>query len=1650
MLGSLDNKVQAGINFRANLDAVDRTKRRLNSLRRDIEQTAGAFIPLSEGSDSTSRSLNRLTGSSAGASGGLAALQSQIVATRAAEESLENQTGDLRSSIRELANDAEDWSVGDTLNVKQQKLIESAALELDDIKFNEQLGIRGEDGLVIQDLDDYEKVVEQITGIGEGFSDGDRKPFLPDIGPTREFRQELEKIDQRTDDVSKHSIWENLFRPIGVDSIETPADTTDEMFPQQTDFGKHLYSDLFKGQDYNTVEQLLGDVRSGDAHLEEMLSVGPSMVEDDVNIFDLFDGGAVPQDREGGDRRLFATLPDEIQDDLLTSLRDADLTSLDDIFSASDVDLNNALIGALTDQDYSLDAESLREEVLEDLADAYPVPKSGQFYDDLKKDLDGIHPPLGELDNARKIDKQRDILQKRRDGFTGTADDLPADFLRAAEDPAVAEGLEAQGLESVGDVADAEISTLNRLPGFGPERSENLKSHAHGLRDSFNAMDENIADGLIDLMGENEEIMSSVLSASSFQDGVRAFSELDEDGLARLTEVLDEKGERILDSTAKASDAIDTADVTSELDRIRSQTHPKEQQELVNKLFRDTSNPEQALPRRQKRMRPLSGLSSTRQLKGVGGNVEKELADSGITSVADVARSDIDALSNIKFIGREKASELQAQAQIIQKQLDGLDANLVDPLVNFMTQNEEVMNTLADSSSIDDAINKLQRREQSFFQGSDDPLQGILEPQNVLRQIDPSDTRSDIHKDLRRTEGIKDSLSDRQIEMMTKIMDDLGGGADDVYGPQPLTRESMGFRTMQELMDTDPEQEPDRTKSLKGILRSIFDPETGIQSTVFDDEQLMKEGFYTDLRDALPDDVVTDGPFDQTGGRPDAAKRITQQFMDTDPDVGLADFFGEDSKSIGEIVGKIDHFEFDHPDVLDEVTSETERMLPKLADLQASRVASSVQSTSRRSDDISGVHELLPGRDFLNFKPDQDIGISPTQQIKNQFESYGENLDKDLADLRGVQKSSPVLQGGALSGITSAFFGERERRRGLFGSLSGRKSTGTNSPVDFRKHQDNLDTLIDSYDGMLPLLDATSIRLGSVNVNFESMGIMLFKLTAMIGPVVAGLMGLATAAVAATAALGGLVAVGAVEYLGEMEDTMAGINNKQEAMAELGDVLTDMAWEAVMPLRQARIGGDGMRGYEAFISALRGGLQVLNRVANIMAYIVELEVVGDELERITEFLLNPAGDQQLAENLGEVVTEVLPLINDALIAIMGNFGNMTDFVASLTANLGDRLLKVFSDLGPVLALITAYGAGFFDAALWGVGVLATLINYVSGVVGVITTLKNALLGTSTETRTLMYWLGAFIGVMNVASRVGAQLAAMKAVLSLAAGGLSKAYGILTASTWSLATATKALAINLTIIAGLILTLTYALNGLANIEIGEDGWLSSLAYYLTVAVASIGGLLAMFVNLGKILAWFGAKMSSVINLIRSSLVFKAIKTVVGMLIYLIKAKLVKAIGVAVGAVLGISAGWAVVITALLVIIPLVADLIYYLRTGDSFLVNWEKRLKQMAEYAERIRDALPGKDSRAVAGPGGNNVDDLAARGARFEPDSGGSNSSEPEVQTAGIDAGPSVQDMADSFSAMINVDASRSERELSKMIRREIDSAFNNYMKRNL
>jgi len=1486
MLGSAGNRVQAGIDFTAKLDALKRTERRLNSLKRDVDILTGGMLGLSEGSDSASRSFVRFTGSTGSASAGLGALQTQIVSTTAAQKTLEDQTGGLReevgtlnNAIRNLADEPDDWAVGDALNEKQRKVIEAAALELDDVKFNP--GDLSDDGSlkigddVINSIEDYNKVVQRVTGTGDGFTDDDRFVGLPDIEPTKQYIQELEKIDSQTDEFSKSGIWEGLFRPIGADETPAPADTTDTMFPQSTEFDKHIFHDIFESGDFTDVNQLAEGIKSGDVDLQELLSVGPSMSGDkDATIYDLFPGGAIPKGRT--QRELFEGLPGDIQEDMRDSLKDAGITNIDDIFTTDDVDLNNAFLESIGDQGYTFNADEVREMALEDLRKAYPVPESDSFYNDLAKDIDNIGIPLGELGESRKIDAQSRILQGRQDRFQ-SADDVPAGFMRAvSESENLQEHLDLQGLESVSDIADAEIGILNRLPGFGPERSEKLRSHAQQLQTSFNSFDENLTAGLIGLMSENEEIMDAVLESSSFEEAYDAIGDIDEDGLARLDMILGEQRNNILENN--------------------------------------------------------------------------------------------------------------------------------------------------------------------------------LSPEKVLRQLDTTNDRADLHRQLRQTEGIGEVLNDRQIEMLTGIMADLGGDSDDIVTPQKATRENLGFRTLQELMDTDPSEEPDRARSLQGIMRSVFDPGTGVSATMFDDPDAMQTEFYNDMSRALPSDLTTPGGFGKGEG-PDLAEDITKTLMGTDDGVGIADFFGEDSMSIGQVLsGKdshIDRFAFDEPELFDIATSETEKLLSEMSNLHASRVAGGMQYSTRRTDGITGPQDLLPGSEILQFDTEQD---NASRKLDNLFNSYFDSLDGSMNQLRQTQQSSPILQGGAGSGFMSKLFGNRERPRGIFGTLGTRiaETEYLGSPRRFREIQDAMDGLIESYDGMLPTLEATSLRLGSVNVNFESMGIMLFKLTAMIGPLVAGLVGLATAAAASAAALGGLVAVGAVEYLGEMEKTMAGINNKQEAMAELGDVLTDMAWEAVMPLRDARIGGDGMRGYEAFISLLRGGLTILNRVANILAYVVELEVVGEELDRITSFLMDPGGDSALAKNLAEVVTEVLPLLNDIVIAIMGNFGEMTGFVASIARNLGDRILDVASELGPVLALITAYGAGFFDMALLAVTYVAMAINYISGAVDVVTGLINSFSGLSVESRTVMYYLGGLIGVMNVLSRVATFLSGLKMSLAAAAIILSKSYTILTASTVTLSAATKALALYSTLALASLMGIYYGIQRLRNINIGDDGWLGDIA----TAVIIIGASLIPFVYMAigavssfiSVLSLLGAKIA----VIKSSLIFKSLVTIFGMLGALIKGLIVKGLIAVAGIVAGISATTAAIVATIVGIVVLIADLTYYLKTGDSFLVNWEKRLRQMAEYAERIRDALPGKDSRAVSGPGGNNVDDLAARGARFEPDSGGSNNSEPEVQTAGIDAGPSAQDMADSFSAMINVDASRSERELSKMIRREIDSAFNDFMKRDL
>ena len=989
---------------------------------------------------------------------------------------------------------------------------------------------------------------------------------------------------------------------------------------------------------------------------------------------------------------------------------------------------------------------------------------------------------------------------------------------------------------------------------------------------------------------------------------------------------------------------------------------------------------------------------------------------------------------------RDQRTQMRTPDSIL-SQTEGLSGD--DPLKErsqnlamIMSQSEDINRAIADAGSLREARNAitdldpdgLVKVNRWLNQRGDDLAESMASTDDLATRLGDSDS----------SEAFGQRLSDnlalgnnRQEEILQNMMTDLDPTLVEGEGEGsslPMTRETLGMMTMQEMMDTDPESQPDRQSDLQGIMRSIYHPENGIGQSLLDDDQAMS-GFYEDLSDDLGPGLTSPGGLGSNTDQPDIARDITNELMDQDGK-GISNFVGEDSENIGNLVGRsTNRHHFDDPRALDRATQSTEELLPMMMQDQfGSQVAPGLMQGQRGSD--VSMNDMLPGMDVLSGNREQGPN----------FSGWFDGLDDQMQELRSAQRNAPVLRGGALSGL----LGGEGNKKGVFGSLSESASGMSffDSPRRMNRFNNFLEEGANTYEGMIPLLEATSLRLGSVNVDFESLGTMFFKLTSMLGPLVAALGGLAAAAGTAGAAMGGILLAGAVDFLGEMEDTMAGVSDRQEAMGELASTLKDMALEAIMPLRQARIGGDGDTGAQFFVEVLRNGLSILNRISNILAYVVELDVVGSELARLSNFLNDPSGDSELARQLGELTKEVLPLLNDIIIALFGSFGGFSEFASSITQTLGNRLLTVLRQIAPVLALLTAYGAGFFDMALFAVGVLARLVGMLEYAASGFVRLLNIIPGLELSTNDFAFAVGGAIGIMNIASRAATFMAAQKLLLSKALYGAAAAANVAT-------TANLGLASSLALVSALLGTLLVQFIALREIwDIFEEtDWglnlesvfaLGKIAGWITLVGAMVGlqkVLLLGFKGISAIVGGISGGLTGILTKLGiGAKTITKLRGYLGVILGLTKwlAKVLAAKGItAVTTISAVTVGWIVLLVAA---IAAIGDLIYYLKTGESFLISWGEHLQRILSYLERASEIWDN-----ITDNGQFNVEMSESElDERFGSDRGNSESeSIADDDTAVKFGGPGGGGDAD---IDINVDASRSNREITRMIQNEVKS----------
>jgi len=489
--------------------------------------------------------------------------------------------------------------------------------------------------------------------------------------------------------------------------------------------------------------------------------------------------------------------------------------------------------------------------------------------------------------------------------------------------------------------------------------------------------------------------------------------------------------------------------------------------------------------------------------------------------------------------------------------------------------------------------------------------------------------------------------------------------------------------------------------------------------------------------------------------------------------------------------------------------------------------------------------DLLPGEEVLAEEDEENIppqmDISP-RRLK-QLEQYKDSLSGILEELNDVQEEQVLTRG--LAGET---LGGKSQRRGVFGMLFQRSPQILGTIDNITSKFERLDNRVGKMDTpervrnlrrqlagtekrfkqIAPLLDVTSFSLGPLNIRFTNFAQTLFRLTALIGPIIGGLLGLAGAAVTAAGAIGSFVAVGAVGFLEQMENSMAGVSDRQEAISTLVDNLRQMAYEATFPLRVAET-ANGRSGIDLFVDSLRFGLRLLNRMSTIFASIMEMPDVANSIERLSDLFLGTGGDSKLASALRETVRRGLPAFVRILEELLPLLRGFMVNGARIAERFSKRVVPALADTAFAFGLAIAFGAGFIE-------VLATLLGVVARVTRFLTRLINVIPFVNVEARDLAYAFGAVIGVMVILSKTLVTIISVVAKVAFGVVYLSDKIGALAGA---LTTAKAGL-----LKAGAVLKAV--LLPAIGVLIGTMGILANLIYYTIAALISFKTAIALVV------------------------------------------------------------------------------------------------------------------------------------------------------------------------------------------------------------
>lgn len=1537
--------------------AIDGVRRSLDRVNSQLRNTAAASGVAAEGAGHTSRRMQELAGSTGAASAGLTNLQANLAATRVAQEALGKENRSLQDSLNSLAEAGQEPAAKQAISEITQSLQGS---------FTEVEGLNNELGEFLDTLDedDLESFFAAFGGVDDVFDpdsislDPDselsdlQKGFAAIESDSATTLNQLNQLENTLGDLEGETILQGVDRDF--DGIHEDI----QKFVTGEGDGADFIQESFQDAGLGSIEDIAG------ADEDELSSVLPSEFPDDQ--------------RESWVQSI-QNSAQQVSTEMTQVEEHLDIPSLD-----PEQHFGKGVAGKLSDD---LGIEGLREvteATTDDLTELYGVGE--KTAEDMLQTAEQAVSGYDEALRSTTV-AEVDPFEAFPEIFGGDDPEgaLGLDDVGILDDPE-AFGLDADMAEtlsrefdSVGEILDADAHKISSAI-FGDDV---------GLFEEIAATDV-VGDAVADF--EEIETVGDLLSADTRQ--IAEIAERTEFG--RVGDQLDgainelfvagpgqwdsgkfaegEWKEFVTDAEMAISDMMEHPDIggmdSALTDRDKRarwiQEHSDEVQNYLGEFFqqpgRDSAIPSDA----------PDGVTDIHKFRD---EVHQRFAQQ-FDDVENLQAPALDALDSdfdpAQF--QDAVSDVVSDTgvdprDVISQQVDDdqLASNLTD-LVDLMDANDEIRRALVQSDSISEAASMVDSVDADNLRQLDRAIQnhgeGLTEftsdSGNFLQHLEQFDSKSEVQQAVGRELG--DSITQYQNEVLSETLMQL----DTMFDPDRTgtdmrdlmaTQDTIEMGLIGQLMDAD---SPDRQKEIGNLLEQLYAGELGIESpqSLLQSDEFLGIGESGARSGTLLEDLQSRlaRQFPEKEAR-SMAEDAVRQIGQTPGVSSIADLTDPDQAgTVTEVVGDaIDPAMYEQfPDATRVVGDELGESLRSHQRLLADRAAPGLMPGLMGTDDTN-IHSLLFG------------GPRGGAADGNQIQSHLNQVNEALDGVREAQDAATVTRRLGVGG----------RRRGLFGYiLYGADGMLTRAGHGAPRHMDRirrgLETTTNRYQDLLPLLEATSIRLGSVNVNFESMGVMLFKLTAMLGPPIAALLGLASAALTAAGALGAFTAVGAIGFLQQMEDEMAGVNDRQEAMGELMETIKDMAWEATQPLQEARL-ADGRSGERLFVDALRGVLVLLNRISEVLAHIVELDVFSEELDRLTTAIFEQ-GEGDWMEGLGSAVERVLPLITDLAIAVINGLPHFIAFATYITEALGEDALYAAQDLSDALSLISMYGAGFMNWALKAARVIGIFVSYVVRLVDVLFQFAQLLpiIGWALEdnissTNELAFAFGGVIGFLEVFRRVGIYTAKNLYGIYLATKYVTSALWAKTlalkASTGGWLALSKAMAIAAAKFTVILAALMVIANAFGLLTDEQEEFLDSIPIYgdlnrwmrrLVDTVIVLTGAIIVLNKWIKITAF-----SSMVSLIAKTKSAQAVLYLLAGSVGLLTAKLkvlgatIAGLGLATLGKLAAIVGIAVAATAVL------GDILYYMATGESYIGNWVSGIETVYDYLIPVLIAAHG-------------------------------------------------------------------------------------------